>query len=120
MLITRIGFVGGDFGIKQAIKNAKTGIGIVAVKNSGHYGLSSFYAEQAVKKNMLVFCFTNAPPALAPHGAKKVYLEQIQFVLVLQLVQKYPFILDTSVSLINRGKIRLAAKLGKKIPKDLL
>ena len=67
-----IGFVGGDVGIKQAIKNAKSsGIGIVAIKNSGHYGLSSFYAEQAVKKNMLVFCFTNAPPALAPHGAKK-------------------------------------------------
>ena len=29
-----------------------------------------------------------------------------------------PFILDTSVSLINRGKIRLAAKIGKKISKD--
>ena len=26
-----------------------------------------------------------------------------------------PFILDTSVSVINRGKIRLAAKIGKKI-----
>ena len=68
-----IGFVSGDIGIKQAIKNAKSsGIGIVAVKNSGHYGLSSFYAEQAVKKNMIVFCFTNAPPALAPFGAKKI------------------------------------------------
>ena len=28
-----------------------------------------------------------------------------------------PFILDTSISLINRGKIRLAAKIGKKISK---
>ena len=67
-----IGFVSADIGINQAIKNAKkTGIGLVAVKKSGHYGLSSFYAEQAVKKNLMVFCFTNAPPALAPHGAKK-------------------------------------------------
>ena len=31
--------------------------------------------------------------------------------------QRKIFILDTSVSLVNRGKIRLAAKLGKKIPK---
>ena len=39
-------------GIKKAIDNAKkTGIGLVAVKNSGHYGLSGYYAEQAVKKN---------------------------------------------------------------------
>ena len=53
-----IGFVAADLGIKVAIKNAKkTGIGLVAIKNSGHYGLSSFYAEQAVKKklNGLVF-----------------------------------------------------------------
>ena len=38
-----IGFVAADLGIKIAIKNAnKTGIGLVAIKNSGHYGLSSF------------------------------------------------------------------------------
>ena len=47
-----IGFVAADLGIKTAIKHAqKTGIGMVAVKNSGHYGLSGYYAEQAVKKN---------------------------------------------------------------------
>ncbi len=46
-----IGFVAADIGIKQAIKNAKkTGIGLVGIKNSGHYGLSGYYAEQAVKK----------------------------------------------------------------------
>ena len=46
-----IGFVAADIAIKKAIHNAKkTGIGMVAVKNSGHYGLSGYYAEQAVKK----------------------------------------------------------------------
>jgi len=46
-----IGFVAADLGIKTAIKHAqKTGIGMVAVKNSGHYGLSGYYAEQAVKE----------------------------------------------------------------------
>ena len=35
-----IGFVAADTAIKVGIKNAKkTGIGLVAVKNSGHYGL---------------------------------------------------------------------------------
>ena len=70
-----IGFVAADLGIKIAIQNAKkTGIGLVAIKKSGHYGLSSFYAEQAVKKNLLVFCFTNAPPALAPHGLSLIHI----------------------------------------------
>ena len=47
-----IGFVAADLAIKKAIDNAKkTGIGmVVAVKNSGHYGLSGYWAEQAVKK----------------------------------------------------------------------
>ena len=46
-----IGFIAADIGIKTAIKSAKkTGVGLVAIKNSGHYGLSGYYAEQAVKK----------------------------------------------------------------------
>ena len=65
-----IGFVAADIAIKTAIINAKkTGLGLVAVKNSGHYGLSGYYAEQAVKKNLIAMIYTNAPPAVAPHGA---------------------------------------------------
>ena len=111
-----IGFVAADLGMKIAIKNAKkTGIGLVAIKKSGHYGLSSFYAEQAVKKNLLVFCFTNAPPALAPHGAKKS-LFGTNPICFGAPTGKAPFIFDSSASMINRGKIRRAEKLGIKIP----
>jgi len=111
-----IGFVAADLGIKIAIQNAKkTGIGLVAIKKSGHYGLSSFYAEQAVKKNLIVFCFTNAPPALAPHGAKKS-LFGTNPICFGAPTGSTPFIFDSSVSMINRGKIRRAEKLGLKIP----
>ncbi len=112
-----IGFVAADIGIKLAIKNAKkTGISLVAIKNSGHYGLSSFYAEQAVNKNLIVFCFTNAPPAIAPYGSKKKLFGTNPICFGTPTGNKIPFILDTSVSVINRGKIRVAAKLGHKIP----
>ncbi len=115
-----IGFVAADVGIKVGIKNAKrTGIGLVAIKNSGHYGLSSFYAEQAVKKNLMVWCFTNAPPAIAPFGAKKSLFGTNPICFGTPTGNKVPFILDTSVSKINRGKIRIAAKFGKKIPPDV-
>jgi len=111
-----IGFVSAEVGINQAIQNAKkTGIGLVAVKKSGHYGLSSFYAEKAVKKNLIAFCFTNAPPALAPHGAKKS-LFGTNPICFGAPTGKVPFVLDTSVSKINRGKIRRAHKLSEKIP----
>ena len=115
-----IGFVAADIGIKQAIKNAKkTGIGLVGIKNSGHYGLSGYYAEQAVKKNLIVFCFTNAPPAIAPHGAKKSLFGTNPICFGTPTSSKVPFILDTSVSVINRGKIRVAARSGKKIPEGV-
>ncbi len=115
-----IGFVAADIGIKQAIKNAKkTGIGLVGIKNSGHYGLSGYYAEQAVKKNLIVFCFTNAPPAIAPHGAKKSLFGTNPICFGAPTSNKIPFILDTSVSVINRGKIRVAARTGKKIPEGV-
>ena len=111
-----IGFVSADIAINQAIKNAKkTGIGLVAVKKSGHYGLSSFYAEQAVKKNLIVFCFTNAPPALAPYGAKKSLFGTNPICFGVP-TGEVPFILDASTSIINRGKIRRAHKFGEKIP----
>ncbi len=115
-----IGFVAANIGIKQAIKNAKkTGIGLVGIKNSGHYGLSSYYAEQAVKNNLIVFCFTNAPPAIAPHGSKKRLFGTNPICFGTPTSTNVPFILDTSVSMINRGKIRVAAKIGKKIPKGV-
>ena len=115
-----IGFVAADIGIKKAIENAKkTGIGLVGIKNSGHYGLSGYYAEQAVKKNLITFVFTNAPPAIAPHGAIKSLFGTNPICFGTPTNSKVPFILDTSVSMINRGKIRVAAKTGKKIPDDV-
>ena len=115
-----IGFVAADIGIKQAIKNAKkTGIGLVGIKNSGHYGLSGYYAEQAVKKNLITMIFTIAPPAVAPHGALKSLFGTNPICFGTPTGSKIPFILDTAVSVINRGKIRLAAKIGKKIPKGV-
>jgi L-2-hydroxycarboxylate dehydrogenase (NAD+) len=115
-----IGFVAADIAIKTAIKNAKkTGIGMVAVKNSGHYGLSGYYAEQAVKKNLIAMIYTNAPPAIAPHGALKSLFGTNPICFASPTGSKIPFILDTSISMINRGKIRVAAKNNKKIPEGV-
>ena len=112
-----IGFVAADLAIKKAIFNAKkTGIGLVAVKNSGHYGLSGYYAEQAVKKNLVTMIYTNAPPAIAPHGSIKSLFGTNPICFGTPSGSKAPFILDTSISMINRGKIRFASKNNQKLP----
>ncbi len=115
-----IGFVAADIAIKTAIKNAKkTGVGLVAVKNSGHYGLSGYYAEQAVKKNLITMIYTNAPPAVAPHGSLKSLFGTNPICFGTPTNSKIPFILDTSISMINRGKIRVAARNNQKIPEGV-
>ena len=115
-----IGFVAADIAIKKAIKNAsKTGIGLIAVKNSGHYGLSGYYAEQAVKKNLVTMIYTNAPPAVAPHGSLKSLFGTNPICFGTPTGSKIPFILDTSISMINRGKIRVAARNNQKIPEGV-
>ena len=115
-----IGFVAADIAIKTAIKSAKkTGIGLVGVKNSGHYGLSGYYAEQATKKNLVTMIFTNAPPAVAPHGALKSLFGTNPICFGTPTGSKIPFILDTSISMINRGKIRVAARNNQKIPEGV-
>ena len=115
-----IGFVSADLGIKTAIKHAqKTGIGMVAVKNSGHYGLSGYYAEQAVNKNLIAMIYTNAPPAVAPHGALKSLFGTNPICFGAPTGTKIPFILDTSISMINRGKIRVAERNKQKIPEGV-
>ena len=115
-----IGFVAADVAIKTAIQNAKkTGIGLVGVKNSGHYGLSGYYAEQATKKNLVTMIFTNAPPAVAPHGALKSLFGTNPICFGTPTGSKVPFILDTSISMINRGKIRVAARNNQKIPEGV-
>ncbi|MFL2851753.1 MAG: Ldh family oxidoreductase [Candidatus Pelagibacter sp.] len=115
-----IGFVAADIAIKKAIQNAKkTGVGMVAVKNSGHYGLSGYYAEQAVRKNLITMIYTSAPPAVAPYGALKSLFGTNPICFGTPTGSRVPFILDTSISMINRGKIRVAARNNQKIPGDV-
>ena len=115
-----IGFVAANIGIKKVIENAKkTGIGIVGIKNSNHYGLSGYYAEQAVKKNLICMIYTSAPPAIAPYGASKSLFGTNPICFGTPTSSKAPFILDASMSKINRGKIRLASRNNKKLPKEV-
>ena len=112
-----MGFISADKAIKKAIYCAKkTGFSLVGIKNSSHYGLSGYYAEQAVKKNLIALCFTNAPPAIAPYGSRKAFFGTNPVCFGAPSGSKVPFIFDASVSKINRGKIRYAAKINKKIP----
>ena len=60
--------------------------------------------------------YTNAPPAVAPYGSLKSLFGTNPICFGTPTGTKVPFILDTSISMINRGKIRVAARNNQKIP----
>tara|TARA_B100000989_G_C19314200_1_gene373898 strand:- start:50 stop:658 length:609 start_codon:yes stop_codon:yes gene_type:complete len=63
--------------------------------------------------------YTSAPPAIAPHGAFKSLFGTNPICFGTPTDSKIPFILDTSISMINRGNIRLAARNNQKIPRGV-
>ena len=63
--------------------------------------------------------YTSAPPAVAPHGASKSLFGTNPICFGSPTGSNVPFILDTSISKINRGKIRLASRNNKKLPKGV-
>ena len=81
--------------------------------------MSGYYAEQAVNKHLEAKIYTNAPPAVAPHGALKSLFGTNPICFGTPTGSKAPFILDTSISVINRGKIRVAARNNQKIPEGV-
>jgi len=53
---------------EMAIEKAKEyGLGMVAVRNSSHYGIAGYYTLMAAKAGMIGITGTNARPSIAPH-----------------------------------------------------
>ena len=113
-----LGFIIAQNGIEKCVKLAhQNGIGLVAIKNSNHFGMSANYLEYAAKKNCVAWVFTNASKALPPHGAMAAFFGTSPFGFACPTKNKNkPFVLDMASSSVARGKLRFAAQKGIKIP----
>lgn len=100
-----------------AIKKAKDyGIGMVAVKNSTHYGIAGYYAEQAAKADMIGMTGTNARPSVAPTFGVENMLGTNPFTLGLPSDEDFPFVFDAATSISQRGKIEVYDRADKDLP----
>ena len=65
----------GVFAMKKAIEKAKTsGIGIVSVRNSNHYGIAGYYAQMASRCGLMGFSCTNSEAIMVPTFARKAMI----------------------------------------------
>lgn len=111
------GQIAGYRAMTHAIDKArKYGIGLVAVKNSNHYGIAGFYSMMALKENMIGFALTNASSAMNPHGAVSPLLGTNPISVAIPAEKENEIVLDMATSRVSRGKIRFAAITGNEIP----
>ncbi|MCW4049930.1 MAG: Ldh family oxidoreductase [Candidatus Bathyarchaeota archaeon] len=101
-------------------KARRYGMGMVAVRESTHYGIAGYYALMAAEAGMIGITGTNARPSVAPtFGAENMYGTN-PLTVGLPTDEKFPFIYDAATSITQRGKIEVAARKGEKIPEGLL
>ncbi len=104
--------------MQMAIDKAKKyGMGMVAVRNSTHYGFAGYYPLMAVKENMIGITGTNARPSIAPTFGVENMLGTNPLTFGLPTDEDFPFLLDCATSITQRGKVEVYARQGKDLPK---
>ena len=116
-----MGFLASHRAVEEGTALAeKTGIAVVGVHNSTHFGMSASYVQQAVEAGYVCMAFTNSSPALAPVGAKVAFLGAAPLAAGIPGGKNSPdYILDMAMTIIARGKIRVAATNNEEIPLGL-
>lgn len=112
-----MGHVASKMAMQMAIDFAKTsGIGMVAVRNSSHYGIAGYYGLMAEKQNMIGITGTNARPSIAPTFGVENMLGTNPLTFVMPTDEDFPFFLDCATSVSQRGKFEYYEKHGKQLP----
>jgi len=116
-----MGMVVSKKAMEMAIEKAKLyGMGMVAVRNSTHYGIAGYYATMASNEGMIGMTGTNARPSIAPTFGVENMLGTNPLTFALPTDEEFPFVLDCATSITQRGKIEYFAKVGKETPKGMV
>ena len=106
-----MGHVVAHAAMTQAIGKAKQhGLGMVAVRNSTHFGIAGYYPLMAVQAGMIGICGTNARPSIAPTFGVENMLGTNPLTFAMPTDEEFPFLLDCATSIIQRGTVEVCAK----------
>ncbi|MCL1887432.1 MAG: Ldh family oxidoreductase [Kiritimatiellaeota bacterium] len=116
-----MGQVIGKRSMEMAIEKArKFGMGMVAARNSCHYGIAGYYATMATQAGMIGITGTNARPSIAPTFGVENMLGTNPITFGLPTDEDFPFVLDCATSITQRGKIEYYARTGKPTPAGMV
>ena len=124
--------VDGKFGYGQSVapqavrigieKCKASGLAAVALRNSGHIGRVGDWAEMAAAEGLVSIHFVNAAGSVlvAPFGGVERRLSTAPYCVGIPRKGQGPVVLDFATSLVAEGKVLVASRGGKKLPKGAL
>jgi LDH2 family malate/lactate/ureidoglycolate dehydrogenase len=113
-----LGHVPAHFAMRVAIDKAKvSGMAIVAVRNSAHFGATGYYALMAAKQGLIGMACTSASSIqVAPTFGKEAKLGTDPWSFAAPSGDDRPFLLDMATTTVAAGRIRNKSNEGLECP----
>ena len=109
--------------VKIGIEKCKaSGLAAVALRNAGHIGRVSDWAEMAAAEGLISIHFVNAAGSVlvAPYGGVERRLSTAPYCVGIPRKGQGPIVLDFATSIVAEGKVLVASRGGKKLPDGAL
>jgi LDH2 family malate/lactate/ureidoglycolate dehydrogenase len=115
------GYVAAQRAMKKAVDKAKqSGIGMVGVRRSNHFGIAGYHAMTAAQQGFIGWAMTNARSEMAPWGSAQVVLATNPWGMALPVSSDsgIPVVLDMALTMSGKGMMRWYQEQGLEIPES--
>jgi len=111
------GYVAGHRAMTRAVAMARTtGIAMVGVRHSNHFGIAGYHARVAADAGLIGWAFTNARAEMAPWGSAKPVLGTNPWGIAIPRPGAYPLMLDMALTMSGKGMMRWYERTGRSMP----
>ena len=111
------GYVAANRAMRCAIDKAKSsGIAMVGVRHSNHFGIAGYHALTAAKQGLIGWSSTNAAAEMAPWGSAEAVLGTNPWGIAIPRSEKDAIVLDMALTMSGKGMMRWYAQEHREMP----
>ena len=111
------GYVAAQRAMSRAVEKAKTtGIAMVGVRHSNHFGIAGYHAMTAAKQGLVGWAFTNAKAEMAPWGSAQAVLGTNPWGIAIPRREHHAIVLDMALTMSGKGMMRWYERENRQMP----
>ncbi len=111
------GYVAAHRAMTRAVEKAKSsGIAMVGVRHSNHFGIAGYHALTAAKQGLIGWSCTNAAAEMAPWGSAKVVLGTNPWGIAIPRSKDHAIVLDMALTMSGKGMMRWYERENRPMP----